>query len=228
MIGWRQIAIEVRLVDVHEGDAAAGEELPGFVGVPGGVAELRRHRELTEREEEAVEPRAVLRRVVKGKGKLREDAAEPPRARERLHRLEEGLLFGGARRALVGEAAVELRGEGEPWVVLHAAGPVRRLAGRGDPVERGVDLVGVEERGHEAEPVEAPPGLLRVDDRVPVLVGPTRRADAHRNRGSLHGDQPLVGLGERTAFGRAGFAGCGARPLFEAAGCGGLPETTKW
>ena len=176
-VGGGEVAGERGLIDVHESGPPLGEQPIRFAAVPGRVAKLHRQRQRLEPVEECAKRVAVVRSVVEGERVLDQNRSQPLLAGERLHGGKEGLLLGRPGVALVGEAPVQLGREGEARIVRDPPRPVARLARVRNPVEGRVDLVGVEERCQQREPVEASRRALRVDDAAPVLVGPTRGSD---------------------------------------------------
>ena len=158
--------------------AVAAKRLEDVVGEPRRVAQLDRPPPRRRgRGQELVEAGDVdlpVRREL--------DEVGPERGAERREPFDvAGQPRPGVRELLAVAAELpELDGEEEPGWRLGR--PALDRAGAGQPVERAVQLDGVEQLGVAREPL---PGrqALRVDDAPPVVVRPARAPDAQRSGG---------------------------------------------
>jgi len=119
---------------------------------------------------------SVIERVVKGIGKLHEERPEPAgleeRPKSRVHGGDDVALERGFPFGRVSETSMELRREPEIRSVAHSPCPAIGHGLRHWPIERGVDLDGIEVTSHEAHGIERPRARRRVHDSLPVDVGP--------------------------------------------------------
>jgi hypothetical protein len=108
---------------------------------------------------------------------LQQDGAELARGRQRREPRAHRALVLGARALLVRELLPELCGEEESRMGRHALDPLRRDSRPRRLVKRGIDLDRVEILRQVRGFVEIPRAPLRIEDSVPVRVGPARGPD---------------------------------------------------
>jgi hypothetical protein len=141
------------------------------------VADLHDQSVVAKRFQQALQARQMLGRMVKRKRELEQNGAQPSRALQYVKAPADGLGVFGRRSLLVRESLPELGGEKKSRICSDAAKPLRGNPGLERAVKRRVDLDRIEKLGQIPGFVKAARAPRRVDDPVPVGVGPPRRTD---------------------------------------------------
>src|SRR5439155_13749454 len=154
--GWQRVA-EHWLIEVDDPDPSRRELRVEVRFVPGDVADLNHQRILAESAGQVAQPFAIPFIVPEGPGKLQQDRAQLPRCGESIeagaNRVD--VLSRPRRVALVREVPPQLRREAELVLLANALRPAARDLGGSGPVERGVDLDGLEIARQLAQRVKA-------------------------------------------------------------------------
>src|SRR6266705_2727090 len=168
--GHMEVRREEGLVHDRVRDPGGPEEVERLHRHPRLVARLEREREVPRKDVEETVDRRLLE--PKPRRELEEERSELPGVEEGAHQLaiREEVLVGALReveQSVVGHGLRDLRGKDE--VLRRVAGPSQHHAGRGRPIECGVDLGGIENPRVGAE---LRFGRIAIDRADPFLVVP--------------------------------------------------------